>query len=252
MNSTQKTIGFLRSLTADGLLSGDEMLSLATFLDSNKPCRSSWPGNLLAPMLGSALDDGELIDEEMEILASTILSIEQEWSGTHPVPGNEGSPRTNSLKSSTAAMPALELTFEMPAGAEDLRYTINLRQHTCTCPEWRQRQIWPAAHPGRCCKHVAHAFAQTGKAFAPWFQALLNDCFLRGRGTDPVDDWLLLTPGKAKPALVSGGPGEWCSVFAPETTGYEKYAFNRLDRRWSFGTAPSMSRQIEHAIREHF
>ena len=252
MTATQKTVGFLRTLTADGFLSTEEIWSLAKFFNENGSCQNVWPGNLLVPMLGSAFEDAELTEEEMEILASTITSIEQEWGAKNPQQEQARKVAETALEVRQASMPCLDLSFEMPAGKEDLVYVVKLLQHTCTCPDWRQRQIWPVAHPGRCCKHVAHAFAQTGKPMEPWLQALLDDCFLRGRGTDPVDDWLLLRVPKTKPALISGGPGEWCSVFAPEAKGYERYAFNRLDGRWSYGTAPAISGYVERTIREHF
>lgn len=252
MNPTDRTIAFLRNLTADGLLTAEEVWSLADFLNKNKSCRSEWPGNLLAPMLESTFDDGAANEEEMEILASTITSIEQEWSAKHQPQSGTEMVAKNPLKAQQAAMPSIEVSIKIPAKRSDEVYVVSLQQHTCSCPDWRQRQIWPATHPGRCCKHVAHAFAKTGKPMEPWFQALLDDCFLRGKGTDPVDDWLLLSIAKSKPALLSGGPGEWCSVFVPENKGYEKYAFNRIDRRWSYGTIPALSPEIERTIREHF
>ena len=86
----------------------------------------------------------------------------------------------------------------------------------------------------------------------PWFQALLDDCFLRGRGTDPVDDWVLAEVSKSKPALISGGPGEWCAVFVAEDNDYERFAFNRMNGRWSFATAPAISKSIERTSQEYF
>src|SRR4051812_1023491 len=210
MNSTQKTIGFLRTLTADGFLAPGEVWSLGKFLQENKSCQGVWPGNLLLPMLESAFDDGQLSEEEMEVLASTIGSIEQEWTAKNPHLVSEKTV-ADPLPVTQPAMPRIEVSFEMPAQQEEKAFIVNLLQHTCSCPDWRQRQIWPIAHPGRCCNHVAHAFVRTGKSMDPWFRALLDDCFLRGRGTDPVDDWLLAEIPKIRPALISGGPGEWCS-----------------------------------------
>src|SRR5436190_6939888 len=92
MNPTQKTIGFLRSLTADGFLTPEEVWSLGKFFQENQPCQNIWPGSLLFPMLGSAFDDGQLSEEEMEVLASTIGSIEQEWAAKHPESSIEKAP----------------------------------------------------------------------------------------------------------------------------------------------------------------
>jgi hypothetical protein len=251
MNPTQRTIGFLRTLTADGLLSTDEVWSLGKFFQDNPACQNEWPGTLLYPMLGSAFDDNQLSDEEMEVLASTIASIEQEWTEKHPHKEGSSEP-LKTLSVIQPAMPKLDLSFEMPVQKEEKSFLVSLLNHTCSCLDWRQRQIWPLAHPGRCCAHIAHAFARTGKPMEPWFQALLDDCFLRGRGTDPVDDWLLIELPKSKPALVSGGPGEWCAVFTAEPKDYERFSFNRLNRRWSFGEAPAAAAAIERTIFEYF
>jgi len=251
MNPTQKTIGFLRTLTADGFLTTEEVWSLGRFFKDDESSQNVWPGNLLVPMLSSAFDDGQLTEEEMEVLASTIGSIEQEWVAKHPTIANEREP-ANPLVVSQPTMPRVDITFEMPAQREEQAYVVNLLHHTCSCPDWRQRQIWQTGHPGRCCNHIAHAFVRTGKPMEPWFQALLDDCFLRGRGTDPVDDWLLAEVPKSKPALISGGPGEWCAVFMAENKDYERFSFNRVNGRWSFGTAPAISKTIEKTIHEHF
>ena len=74
MDATLKTIYFLRQLTADGLLTGEEVWSLATFFVKNEDCASVWPGNVLAPMLESAFDDSVLTEEEMRLMAETISS----------------------------------------------------------------------------------------------------------------------------------------------------------------------------------
>jgi hypothetical protein len=250
MTPTQKTIGFLRTLTADGLLSSEEIWSLGKFLNENETSVEVWPGNLLLPMLGSAFEDGHLNEEEMDVLASTISSIEQEWATKNPHLHPPGPP--GPLPVNPPQMPRLELTMEMPSSREEKAFVINLMQHTCTCPDSHQRKVWPVAHPGRCCKHMANAFSRTGKPMEPWFQTLLDDCFMRGRGTDPVDDWLLAQVPKVKPALISGGPSEWCSVFVAENKGYERFAFNRVTSRWSYGAAPTLARAIESTIHEHF
>src|SRR5689334_4764825 len=84
MDATLKSIYFLRKLTADGLLTGDEVWSLASFFAKNKDCAAVWPGNLLAPMLESAFDDNVLSEEEMHLIADTISSVEEEWRLKNP------------------------------------------------------------------------------------------------------------------------------------------------------------------------
>src|SRR5688572_22730668 len=79
MDSTEKTIAFLRTLTLDGMLTSDEVWALGKFFNNNPECMESWPGEILAPMLHSAFDDGEIDEEEMTQFAETISSIESEW-----------------------------------------------------------------------------------------------------------------------------------------------------------------------------
>ena len=253
MSATYKTISYLRSLTWDGVLSGEEIWSLASFLNENPECQEAWPGNLLFPMLHSAFDDGTLNEEEMSVLAATIGDIEQEWQTRHGPPPSEGDPEPVELPPLVKpSMPAVNVQVQVPSTAQDQVFLVNLQDHSCTCSESDLRNIWPAGHPGRCCKHVAHAFVRTGKVLQPWFQAILDDCFKRGRGTEPRHDWILLQTSEKRPIVCSGGDGDWCAVFAPTLEGYEKYGFNRSHNRWSYGDAPPAAAVIEEAIRAMF
>lgn len=248
MDATLKTIYFLRRLTADGFLTGEEVWSLADFFTKNKDCAAVWPGNLLAPMLESAFDDSVLSEEEMRLIAETISSVEEEWRLKNPCSieeADEGEPITIR----PALIPVIDAKFEIPA-PNDESYVVFLKDHRCTCADWKPRAPLPAQHPGKCCKHVAYAFTRTGKVFEPWFQALLDDCFAHARGTNPGLEWRLLQLPN-KPALVAMGTGPWCNVYAPAKEGYETFAFNRLQRLWSYGTAPERASQIERAIRDN-
>ncbi len=249
MDATLKTICFLRQLTADGLLTGNEVWSLASFLTKNGDCASVWPGNLLAPMLESAFDDSVLNEEEMRLIAETISSVEEEWRLKNPCTQEEIED-AEPISVRQALIPVIDAKFEIPA-PDDESYVVMLKEPRCTCPDWKPREPLPAQHPGKCCQHVAHAFTRTGKVFEPWFQALLDDCFAHARGTNPALEWRLLELPD-KPALVALGAGAWCNIYAPAQEGYETYAFNRLQKLWSYGTAPRRAAQIERAIRENF
>jgi hypothetical protein len=247
MDATLKTICFLRQLTADGFLTGQEVWSLATFFTKDEDCASVWPGNVLAPMLESAFDDSVLTEEEMRLLAETISSVEEEWRLKNPCAVDE-SEAAEPVSVRPALIPVIDAKFEIPA-PDDESYVVVLKDHRCTCPDWTGRAPLPAQHPGKCCQHVAHAFTRTGKVFEPWFQALLDDCFAHARGTNPALEWRLLELPH-KPALVALGSGPWCNVYAPAQGGYETYAFNRLQKLWSYGTAPERAAQIERTIQD--
>jgi hypothetical protein len=253
MDASEKTIRFLRKLTADGYLTGDEVWSLGKFFTENEDCAEAWPGNVLAPMIESAFDDSLLSEEEMRVIAETIGSIEEESRAENPALESELDRELEGaepVEVRPALLPVINAKFEIPAkNAES--YLVQLKELSCTCPDWQERSALPPGHPGRCCKHVAHAFTRTGKVFEPWLQALLDDCFAHGRGTNPSLNWLLLQL-PTKPALVGGGSGPWCSVYAPAQEGYEKFAFNPARKVWSYGVAPARAPKIERAIHDNF
>lgn len=254
MNPSEKTIRFLRNLTSDGLLSGEEIWSLANFLNDNEESQQSWPGNLLFGMLHSAFDDGQLTEEEMELLASTVAQIEQEWLAKNPSQRRayEQSAVIQLPPLVKPRMPSVDFQVHVPSARNDLTFVVDLARHSCTCDEWPKRKPWPEGHPGRCCKHVAYAFARSGKVVEPWFQAILDDCFERGRGTNPGDDWVMFKPEKRRPVLISGGETSWSWVYSFTEERYERFGFNRADNRWSYGAEPPEAVLVEKAIHEAF
>lgn len=252
MNAAAQTIAFLRTLTLDGLLTVEEVWALARFFNENPECTECWPGDLLAPMLASAFDDAEISEEEMQALAGTIASIEEEWIGKSSEPSVRRDIAPISLLIEPALLPLIEQRCEVPAQREDAIYSVSLKEHTCTCPDFQQRAPNPLRHPSRCCRHMAYAFTRSGKVFEPWFQALLDDCFAKARGTQNGCDWKLVEIAPPRPVLISGGAGGWCAVFAPGEQGYESFAFHPAQSRWSFGDTPANAPLIEQAIRESF
>ncbi len=251
MDGSAKTILYLRKLTMDGFLTGDEVWALGKFFVENPECAKVWPGTVLEPMLESAFDDAILTEEEMRAIAETIGSVEEEWRSKNPLSAQELEDEKNAepVPVHAALIPIIDAKFEIPVQADE-SYLVGLKEHSCTCPDWESRRILPAQHPGKCCKHVAHAFTRTGQVFEPWFQALLDDCFAHARGTNPSLNWFLLQLPQ-KPALVAAGAGPWCNVYAPASEGYEMYAFNREQRLWSYGAAPEKAPLIEKAIQQN-
>lgn len=250
MDATVRTINFLRNLTMDGYLTSDEVWSLGSFFVQNPECATVWPGTSLSPMLESAFDDAKLNEEEMTVLAETIASVEEEWRMKNPRSmASEREPMA--ILAREALIPVIDAKFELSSRDAE-SFVVGLKEHTCTCPDWKGRKSFPERHPGRCCKHVAHAFTRTGKVFEPWFQALLDDCFAHARGTNPSFSWLLFELPEKPAVLVGGGSGPWCNVYAPAQEGYEAFAFNRAQKLWSYGTAPEGANVIERAIQQNF
>jgi hypothetical protein len=251
MDETQKTIAFLRTLTLDGFLTSEEIWALAKFFNDNPECTRDWPGDVLAPMLSSAFDDDSINEEEMTLLAETISEIESEWLARNPALA-ESEEYAGPYTTRPALVPLIDARFDVPSPREDTSFVVALKDPACTCPDWQNRSALPEHTPGRCCKHIAYAFLRTGKVFEPWFQALIDDCFAYGRGTLPSRDWLLVQIPEHKPAVITAGPNSWCNVLAPTADGYQNFAFNPAERRWSYGEAPKNAGAIEKAIRTEF
>lgn len=250
MNATAQTIAFLRTLTLDGLLTVEEVWALAKFFNENPECTECWPGDLLAPMLASAFDDAEISEEEMQAIAATISSIEDEWMSKTSNRPSRGETAPPALRVEQALMPLIEQAFDVPSQREDAIYAVSLREHRCTCPDFRLREENPVRHPSRCCRHMAYAFARSGTVFEPWFQALLDDCFAKARGTQNGCDWKLLEVLPRRQVLLAGNSNGWWAVFAPGDENYESFAYHPVQSRWSFGEAPINALFIEQAIRE--
>ncbi len=251
MDSTEKTIAYLRTLTLDGYLTSDEVWALGKFFNDNPECTESWPGDVLAQMLDSAFDDATVSEEEMTLLAETISSIESEWLTRKPELV-ESEEYAGPVTIQPALIPVLDARIEVASPREECSYVVGLKDASCTCPDWQGRKALPERHPGRCCKHVAYAFARSGRVFEPWFQAVIDDCFAYARGTNAKGDWILVQIPEQKPAVITNGPNLWCNVLAPAKGAYQAFAFNPEQRRWSYGEAPARAGIIAKAIRMHF
>lgn len=254
MDPTLKTIGFLRGLTFDGMLSGEEVWLLAKFLNENPDCAEEWPGYVLYPMLHMSFDDGELTESEMELVAHAIAAVEHQWLLRKPAGDYD---RTEVIPVALPPLakpilPSLDVKVEVPSSKEEVAYQVDLMEHSCTCPDWQRRDHWPVGHPGRCCRHVAFAFGEVHSGLEAHLHAVLHDCLQRGTGTHPEDDWLMVPMRNGKPAVISGGSGDWCNVYIPFGGKYERYGYNRKEQRWAYGDAPPASLQISAAIAAHF
>jgi hypothetical protein len=251
MDSTEKTIAFLRTMTLDGYLTSDEVWALGKFFNDNPECTESWPGDVLAPMLDSAFDDASVNEEEMTLLAETISSIESEWLARKPELA-ESEEYAGPVTTQRALIPVFDARIEVASPHEESSFVVGLKDASCTCPDWLGRKTLPERNPGRCCKHVAYAFARTGRVFEPWFQAILDDCFAYARGTPATPDWFLVQIPEQKPAVISSAQNSWCNVLAPVNGDYQAFAFNTEQGRWSYGEAPTRAGMIAKAIRTLF
>lgn len=70
-----ETLRVIRRITADGMLTTDEIWDLTQFLNENREARNAWPGSALWPTLQSVFDDGVVDDEEMKALGRIISDV---------------------------------------------------------------------------------------------------------------------------------------------------------------------------------
>lgn len=70
-----ETLRVIRRITADGMLTTDEIWDLTQFLNDNREARNAWPGSDLWPTLHSVFDDGVVDEKEMEALGRIISEV---------------------------------------------------------------------------------------------------------------------------------------------------------------------------------
>lgn len=68
-------LGFLSGVSADGVLTEQEITSLCDWLNANTEVCGEWPANLLVARLNQILEDGIITPEENADLLETIKSI---------------------------------------------------------------------------------------------------------------------------------------------------------------------------------
>jgi hypothetical protein len=127
-------------------------------------------------------------------------------------------------------------------------YSVDLDGQRCTCTDWlRRRQDSPIGNPGRFCKHMISAWVQAMRGRTPVTDAeslIAQACWNSSRGTNPGGRWISVHVGrKVTVATNSGTP--WCDVYARSGSAAERYGYNLVDRRWSYGASPTGARAIK-------
>jgi len=72
---TNRLIGFLQGITADGVLNRQEILALKDFIDSAPELKEQWPGDVISGRLSHILEDDVISDEEASELHDLIAKI---------------------------------------------------------------------------------------------------------------------------------------------------------------------------------
>jgi hypothetical protein len=248
-DAAERVVRFLRGLLFDGELSGDEVWSLANWLNKQqREVCQDWPANVLIPLLQNVYEDGELSAEEMVAIANALVNIEREWT-TRFAPVEDADekllsplPSQARTQSRRPLLPALRYATKVQSSSGNGEYVVDLTDHSCNCADWVSwRRTAPPQDYKRVCKHIASLYhsLETGDGINdPMFAAFVDDHWERDRGTLPQDDWTLEVV-KGKPILYGFSPGKpWVNVFVPDGATYQRYGFNKEERRWSYGESP--------------
>lgn len=149
---------------------------------------------------------------------------------------------------------AVPVTIESSRG--DVHYTLNLKHASCTCPDFQKRRNGYSRHdPRRYCKHLANAVVS-----APDYSLSENAQLTMAYPPSQFIDECALSTGVKFYLLHDGPESEWVNVHARkrkagEKAGwfsgkYDRYGYNRDERRWSYGEGPAGAGEIREAIAE--
>lgn len=246
-------ISLCHQILEDRTLTDQEVRLLHDWLHAHPDSWKEWPASLLIEPVHAVLEDDQLNVHDLNRVANALFAIESEWSARLAEEIVEEA--IHRFDTRLPQMPAVNVVVTVPGGTGEEQFEVDLSEHRCTCAEWTaNRKSRAPGHIGRCCNHVARAFLTVSnrRGWPDWFQALIDDCELRGRGTQPEDDWAIVTI-QSRNILVSSGQSGWSNVFAPARSGkYQRFGYNWSARRWSYGIVPPNAETISAALHQHF
>jgi hypothetical protein len=255
----EPVIRFLRGLLYDGELSGDEVWCLGNWLNKqDRRVLDEWPANQLVPLLQEVFADGELTLEEMRDVAQTLVNIEEKWNSTYahhedPIPSKNHKTYILQDFRDRPLLPVIDLQQDVESMSGNGQYRVDLHQHICTCGDWvAKRRTTPQQDYRRVCKHIASLFHESDVGHRindPLFAAFIADHAARERGTNPGDLWFLENFDSQQVLYGYSDESPWVNVFAPHGKTIERFGFNKIDRRWSYGESP---RGFANFIRQRF
>jgi len=245
------TLRLIRQITADGVLSVEEVWDLGHFLNDNREARHAWPGTVLWETLQSVFEDGVVSVEELEALGSIIRDIDAESSSIEVEPEEPISAQAIGIEPFLLPDVDRESTLQTDGGhSHEIRWT----GPTCSCTEWKKsRGQLAARHPGRLCQHLVTAYreliSEKGKLDCPAsFAGLINELAELFRGTEASGDWKLVHVGDTDYLLVTGSDA-WSHVHGASQSGeHERFSYNRETSRWFFGQRPRDAAAILEGI----
>lgn len=242
------TLRLIRRITSDGELSYEEVWDLADYLNGNESAQHKWPGTRLWRQLERTFEDREIDEDELINLGRIIEEVEEACSGVSTGATNFSKRvETDNIKNTAIALPIINQTlFIDPPKADEKKYALDLRAHTCSCPDWfsHHKEI-PAGSFGRACKHIMASLSQAHedgelitRGWDKTVVRLIKIISGFGLGADPLNHWRHLEWDDGE-AYLGWGKTDWTSIFADVGGGrFERFGYNLEDDRWAYGEAP--------------
>ena len=75
---SRQLIEFCRTITLDGDISDEDAWELGNYLNENPECCDEWPGDELASLLSKIFANGSVSKSELKLLATNLVSIENQ------------------------------------------------------------------------------------------------------------------------------------------------------------------------------
>lgn len=240
------------SILEDGEISGDEAYELAQWLNDHHEARHNWPGEALFLLLQQIWADGKVTKTELRQLGRMLIRIRKEsvkrlTEQTTKHAFLRAEEVLEAFDHSTARLPLIPWVTQIKSQSEKgLRYDVDLSLPACSCPDFMsKRQGFPLGHLNRCCKHVFDAYRKIlPMDYCPgWLGAFIDN----GWPPHPQCDWWVLpmAPGYV---LASTAPTGWANVYTSQDDEAERYGYNVVERRWSYGEEPKEGNYIAGVI----
>jgi len=253
----EETLKFIRHITADGVVEKGEVWALGRFLKSDQDARNEWPGNVLWEILGEIFADDVVDDAEAEDLTRRMREIELECYRRNTPAGAEPDEPDEAYEVIDLKLPPVDLKLEVESDRPGVEPSqVDLQARTCTCRDFEQKHsAFEPDSVSRLCRCMATAYERAlngmpelyDKLGAPMVN-LIRLLSTYGLGGVSEDNWRLLEGGNFH-HFVSWGGGDWVSVFSENEEGiFERFGYNRRERRWLYGVKPVGAGAVLHFI----
>lgn len=242
----EELVHFLRQITADGVVDKQEIWDLGTLLHVNDDARNEWPGPVIWGILEQIFSDNVVTDEEARDLTERLREIEKECHARNSA-GDVAEAEPVDYEVRELELPAVDMMMEVESHLPGVVPSkVNLMEHTCTCQDWvSHRQNFSRNSVGRLCRCICTAFERALNArpglydeLSPHLVNLIRLLSTYGLGGIAEAEWRLLE-GAGFHHFVSWDEGDWIAVFTENEEGlFERFGFNRREKRWAFGIKP--------------